>query len=384
MHFIIYDKKDLAKKVALNVRAVDKNDLVSSLSNIKLEVCGSKLILTSFDGYNCAVSTIDIENVDGEDKSILIDSNDFKKVVDRLTLVESQSMEFKLLKDTCQMSIHSKRTKLKLEVILEVDDFETVPTLKEFESTNSLVFNKNDLIRAVKNVSKCSSQDNTKPILEAINFIVENNNCDIVSLDGYRLALNTLECKSDNNFKISVSAKKIETILKDISNNIEDEIEIKSNGKYTLIQSGDISIFISEIEGNLPPYKSLLNKDAEYELLLDTQEILMILNTSFMTTGKYNNIIKFTINPEKSIIEFNSKGSKISDCTDEMDVSIIKTNQDNLEIGFNSKYLIDLVGNIDSQNLKMYLKNSVSPVFIEAENNDNCTYLVLPVRLNVR
>lgn len=382
MHFIIHNKKELSKKVALNVKTVERNALVSSLSSIKLEILGSVLVLTSFDGNNCVVSKMDIENVSGINQSILIDSMAFKTIVDRLTIVKSDTMEFRLLEDSSEMSIKSNKTKLKVKTVLDTTDFDTVPSLDEFASYKRVSFDKEELTRAVSNVAKCSSKDNTKPLLEAVNFVITNDKCDVVSLDGYKLALNVLDCESSEDFKISISANKLKSILKDISSNEDNKVELKTNERYTLIQSGDINIFIREIEGNLAPYKRLLEKKFNYEVLINKEELSYIVNSSMMATSKDNKVVKLIINPDESIIEFNSKGDIISDFTDEMGVMFNTVDEDTLEIAFNSTYLVELIGNVESQNLRMYLKDSTSPVYIENEDDESSIYLVLPVRIN--
>lgn len=385
MHFIVHNKKELSKKVALNVKTVERNTLVSSLSNIKLEVFGSELRLTSFDGNNCVVSRMDIENISGCKQSIgsvLIDSVSFKNIVDRLTMMKSETMEFKLLEDSSEMIIKSNRTKLKVRTVLDTTDFDTVPSLYEFDTFRRVSFNKEDIAKAVSKVVKCSSKDNTKPILEAVNFVINDNLCDVVCLDGYRLALNVLSCESSEDFTISISATKLKSILDDISSSTGERVELKTNGKYTLIQSGDINIFIREIEGSLAPYKKLLEKRFLYKILMDKNELSYIVKSSMMATSKDNKIVRLTINPENSTIVFNSKGDIISDFTDEIDIICDLAEEDTLDIAFNSTYLLDLIGNIDSQNIKIYLNDSVSPVYIENEDDPSSVYLVLPVRIN--
>ena len=62
---------------------------------------------------------------------------------------------------------------------------------------------------------------------------------------------------------------------------------------------------------------------------------------------------------------------------------IIKANfnSDNLNISFNSKYLIDIASEIEDKNLKMSLKDSVSPVLIEDNSDKNSYYVIMPMKL---
>ena len=136
MNFIIEDKADLVKKVALNIKAIEKNAITSSLSNLKLEVKDSILIITSFDGSNCVISKINITNVTGVNKSIMIDSTYLKNIVDRLSKLNNSEIKFELLEETSELSIKSGRTKLKIKAILDTTDFNTVPKIEEFKDYN--------------------------------------------------------------------------------------------------------------------------------------------------------------------------------------------------------------------------------------------------------
>lgn len=381
MQFIVEDKKDLVKKVALNIKAIEKNAIVSSLSNIKLEVLDSMLILTSFDGNNCVVSKLAITNVANINRSIMVDSAYFKNILDKLSSLKSSNIEFELL-DTSELSIKSGRTKLKMKTILDTTDFSTVPKVEEFKDYKTVAFDKGELISAVAKVAKCSLKNNTQPILEAVNIMVEEDSADIFCLDGYRLGMNVVECSGSETFKISVSATRLNDVLKDVALSDADVVELKSNGKYVLIQSGDITIFIREIEGSVAPYKRLLSKSYLYEILADKDELEWVLNTSMMATSKENKIVRLTLKPEDSIIEFNSSGDIITDLSNEIDVDLTLTEESELEIAFNATYLLDLIKCTKSKQVKIYFKDSQSPAYIENEDGEDETYLVLPVRIS--
>lgn len=386
MNFIIEDKADLVKKVALNIKAIEKNTITSSLSNLKLEVNDSSLIITSFDGSNCVISKINITNVSKINKSIMIDSTYFKNIVDRLSKLNNLDIKFELLEETSELSIKSGRTKLKIKAILDTTDFNTVPKIEEFKDYNSVTFDKSELIKSVSNIVKCSKKDSTQPMLEAINIMVEEDSSDIFALDGYRLGMNVLECSSSGTFKISVSATRLKDVLGDVALSDADVVELKSNGKYLLIQSGEINIFIREIDGAVAPYKRLLTKSYLYEIIVQKEEILGALNASMMATSKDNKIVKLTINPEDSFIEFKSSGDVITDLVNEIDMTVKLAEEDSLEIAFNATYLVDLINSIKTKSVKMYFKDSVSPVYIENKDSeddlDKDSYLVLPVRIS--
>ena len=385
MNFIVEDKKDLVKKIALNIKAIEKNTIISSLSNLKLEVNDSNLIITSFDGSNCVVSRIPIKNISGTNKSIMIDSIYLKNIVDRLSNLSNPDIKFELLTETSELSIKSGRTKLKIKVISDTTDFNTVPKIEDFKDYNSVAFDKEDLIKTVSNVVKCSKKDGAQPILEAVNIVVNKDSSDIFALDGYRLGLNVLECSSSDDFKISVNANRLKDVLSNVALSSADIVELKSNGKYVLIQSGDINIFIREIEGTLAPYKRLLTKNCLYEVVVQKEDIIWALNTSMMATTKENKIVRLSVNPADSYIEFKSSGDIITDLVNEIDMTVELAEEESLDIAFNATYLVDLINNIKTKDVKIYFKDAVSPVYIENKKSDDDLtediYLVLPVKI---
>ena len=383
MNFIVHNKKELAEKISLNVKMVDKNSLISSLSNLKLELVDSTLIITAFDGNNCAISKMDVENILGSNRSILVDSSSLKNIIDRLSTSDDNPIEFRLIEDSSEMLIKSKK-RLKMKVLLDTTDFNIVPKVADFNDFKKVSFERDVLLESVNKLSKYASVNNSKPILEAINFIVDEKSCDVVCLDGYRLGLNMFECSSEDKFKISVNAYKLKSILKDIPTNEDNLIELKTDGRYTLIQSGDTSVFIREIEGSVAPYKTLLDKKFDYEFLIDVKEMISIVKTSMMVTAKDNKIVKLNVSPNESLIRFSSRGEIIVDFEDEMNVLFENSVDEDLEIAFNSSYLLDILMSINEERARIFMKSSVTPVYVDHEINDKNKYLVLPVRLGSR
>lgn len=383
MHFIVNNKKDLFKKVNLNVKTIERNFSITSLSNIKLEVSESELILTSYDGNNCVISKVNIENIDGQNGAVLIDSLVFKNIIDRVRSIDSESIEFEVLEESKELRIVAGTFRLKVKTSLDVSDFDVIPSLDKFNMINKVSFDKEVLLDAVSNVAKYSSKDATKPFLESVNLVIKDNACDVVCLDGYRLALNIIECKSDEDFNISVSALKLKSVLSDISfmSTEMNIIELKTDGKYALIQIGDISIFIREIEGKVAPYKQLLDKKYQYKLTGNKKEFLDVIKSSMLATNRDSKIVRLDLNPDNNNINISSKGDVISDFVDEVNVLFDMHNGQELVIIFNAVYLLEIINSVKTERFNLFLKDSLSPVYVENENDEKSSYLVLPVRL---
>ena len=86
--------------------------------------------------------------------------------------------------------------------------------------------------------------------------------------------------------------------------------------------------------------------------------------------------IKLTINKDNVQLSVNSANSG-----DGNEIIKANFNSDNINISFNSKYLIDIASEIEDKNIKMNLKDSVSPVLIEDASDKNSYYVIMPMKI---
>ena len=86
--------------------------------------------------------------------------------------------------------------------------------------------------------------------------------------------------------------------------------------------------------------------------------------------------VKLLINKDNVQLSVNSANSG-----DGSEIIKANFNSDNLSISFNSKYLIDIISEIEDNNLRMNLKDSVSPVLIEDASDKNCYYVIMPMKI---
>lgn len=87
------------------------------------------------------------------------------------------------------------------------------------------------------------------------------------------------------------------------------------------------------------------------------------------------NLVKFNISNDIIVITSNSQLGKVRE-----EVEMEMQGED-LQIAFNSKYLLDVLKNMEEENIQIKLTSGVSPCIIKNKNNDDCEYLVLPVRM---
>ena len=154
-------------------------------------------------------------------------------------------------------------------------------------------------------------------------------------------------------------------------------MNITFTSNHILFNVGNTKIISRLLEGEFISYSSLLPK--EHKILIDVnrQELQNgIERASLMAKDGNTNLVKFNISNDIIVITSNSQLGKVRE-----EVEMEMQGED-IQIAFNSKYLLDVLKNMEEENVQ--IRNDFSgksPCVIKNKNNDNYEYLVLPVRM---
>ena len=130
------------------------------------------------------------------------------------------------------------------------------------------------------------------------------------------------------------------------------------------------------LEGKFVNYISLLPQEHKILVEVNKQDLQSCIErASLMSKDSNSNLIKLDFNEDNVIITSNSQLGKVRE---ELNVNL---QGGELQIAFNSRYILDVLKNIDGNEIYMEMTSSVSPCIIRSKSNDNSRYLVLPVRL---
>lgn len=258
---------------------------------------------------------------------------------------------------------------------ISADEFPRIP---EIESDYSLLIPQNLLKSMISETFFAISTNESKPIHTGSLFEIENNILNMVSIDGFRLAVRTetINNKSVNNSYSFVvpghTLKEVEKICKDI----EADAEIMV-GKKHITFSIDNTIIISRLlDGEFLNYKNAIPKTAAFTTrVLKSDFIDSIERNSIMINEKIKNPVKL------SFTENSINLSCITPRGKSHDVCPLLSPADTLEIGFNNRYLLDALKACPDSEILLELNTHLSPLIIKPTDGNKFLYLILPVRL---
>ena len=255
---------------------------------------------------------------------------------------------------------------------------EEFPEVGEVEEEEKLFFEKELFKEMIKKTAFAASVDEAKGIITGILIELEPNRINMVSLDGFRMAVVREETKNEKNKKIIISAK----ILNDINKIIydvegEEDILLALDKKKAVLIIENIKITLRLMEGEFVRYRDILPKDNKCRIKVNKNVLSESMERAALLSkeGK-NNLIKFKITDYLLTITSRSEEGNVRE-----EVPAQKWGVD-MEIGFNAKYIIDVLKAIDEEDIIIEMMSSVKPCVMKPIENDKFEYIVLPVKIS--
>lgn len=261
---------------------------------------------------------------------------------------------------------------------MEAEDF---PDIGDISGDHFVSLPCNRFRDAIGKVIFAVSTDESRKILTGILMEVYENETLLVGLDGFRLSLQRIT--ADNMLpdgKSSLSAVAPGRILGEVGKMLpdsEDETQITFNSSHIMYTFGSVKVYATLLTGEFIDYQKILPSSWTTEVMVMRSELSdAIERCSLMAREGKNNLIYLKLNLDKKM-EMTASAER-GDVHEEIEIGI---EGNELSIAFNSRYLSDIIHNVDSERICMCFNSNVSPCMIKPAEGNEFTFLVLPVRI---
>lgn len=362
---VICSKENLLEGINIVQKAVSTKTTLPILEGILVEadeifkMTGNDLEI----GIECYVEA-DIK----EKGSIILNSKMFGDIVRRLpdSEVMIEVKENNTVTIECENSLFEIRG-------MAAEGF---PALPEIEKRNGIRIKQKTIKEMIKQTIFAVSLDENRPILTGSLFDFYEKKLSLVSIDGYRLALRTLE--HDDEFepgRMVIPGKTLNEISKIIQPTDEDII-IYAAGNQILFEMGNCIMVSRLLEGDYLNYSGIIPNENETRLTVNTKELLACFERASLviTNDERRYPVKLDISDDMLVITSNTE---IGNAREEIRVEM---EGKKLEISFNPRYFIDALRVIDNETVNIYFTTSIGPCTIKPVQGDDFAYLVLPIR----
>lgn len=252
---------------------------------------------------------------------------------------------------------------------------EEFPELPKLTDSTVMEFSSNTLKSMIRQTLFAVAESDAKPIHQGSLFHVENGILDVVSVDGYRLAKRSEPVNFKKDISFVVPGKTLGEVLKLLKDN-DDKVELSAGSRHILFKIDNYIVISSLLEGEFLNYKAAIPPESKTEVVVKTREIIdSVERVSLLITDRLKSPVRCQFLPgEIKLVCTTTIGRG-------KDQLAAEVQGEDVEIGFNNRYLLDALRNTECDEIKIQLGGPLSPMKVVPKEGESFLFLVLPVRL---
>ena len=345
----------------------------------------SNIIITTHDNLLSLSSTNldifcsdDLEAEVSQNGSTSVSAATFYEIVKRLP--SGSEIHASLSEEDSTLTLKCGRSKFNLTTI-SPDDF---PKISHDDLNIQFVLSATELKRMIDKTKFAISNEETRYYLNGV-FLhqTQKNSIDIlraVATDGHRLAQYDIPLpQGAKDMNGIIIPKKMIQELRRVLDDATGDINIQLNENKIKFSFNNMQIISKVIDGTFPDYTKVIPQSNDKSITTNNEELKKAIDrvsAVAINEETKSKAIKLIIESNKISlsVDSTSRGSAI----EEIDLDY---NNDKVEIGFNSRYLIDICNEIDGDKINLKFLNSTSPAIILDNTDENLFFVLMPMRI---
>ncbi|AYA62529.1 DNA polymerase III subunit beta [Alteromonas sp. RKMC-009] len=367
MKFTISREKFL-QPLQLVSGAVERRHTLPILSNVLIKVSEDALWLT---GTDLEVELIASTRLEGEyeEGEITVPA---KKLFDICRgIADGTDIQFSL--DGSKALIRAGRGRYTLST-LSASDY---PNLEDWEGEVEFELSSADIKRLINSTHFSMAQQDVRYYLNGMSLETEEHIIRTVATDGHRLALCRLDYESASlpARQVIIPRKGVLEISRLIGDD-EKSIKVQIGANHIRLFSSDFIFTSKLVDGRFPDYRRVLPKDGD-KTILASKAVLKdaFARAAILSNEKFRGVRLNLSSGELKITANNPEQEEAEEIVD------VNYEGDDLEIGFNVAYLIDVLNALTTEEVQLTLSDSNSSALIQNAGDDAALYVIMPMRL---
>lgn len=375
MDFVI-SSSQLLSHLQIVSRVVNSKNSLPILDNVLVSVEDGILKITASDLESTITTTLPLENYSGDG----VIATDTKKILDVLKEFPEQPLTFNINTDDKRIDITSQNGKYTL-VGVDGSDFPQASQLKA-DKTISISVSPDILYGGITSAIFATGDDELRPIMNGIFIELQESGINFVATDAHKLVRYTrkeVKAETESSF---ILPKKPANILKTILPKASDDVVLEFDEKNAVFTFGTIRLVCRLLEGVYPNYNSVIPRENPNKLVVDRVELYNSLRRIGMFASQSSNLVGLKINGNTLEIsaqdmDFSISGKEVINCQYE---------GDEMEIGFKSNFLGEILSNISTPEVTIELSDPTRAGIILPKDNENpdedVLMLLMPMMIN--
>lgn len=372
MKFIVSSGK-LLKELQKLIGVINPSNTLPILDNFLFDLSEGELKITASDLETTMIASVEVDS-ESEGKVCI----PAKILVDSIKSFAEQPLTFRVKTETHQVELSSDFGNYALAAI-EADDF---PALPELPDSSSTAIKAEVLANSINKTLFATGNDELRPVMSGVFFQFSSNDLTFVATDAHKLVrYKRTDLNSDNTAEF-IMPKKPLNLLKATLSGSDVEVAIHYNESNARFEYDNISLSCRLIDGKYPNYEAVIPQENPNNMVIDRRAFLSSVKRVSIFSNKTTHQIRLKIsgnelNISAEDIDFSNNATERLSC---------EYNGDDMAIGFNSRFIVEMLNNLDSENIRMELSapNRAGIIIPQdgTEDGEDVLMLVMPVMLN--
>ena len=364
------NQQDLQQALNFCQGVIEKRSTLPILSNILLNASKSNLIITATDLDLIFIHQLNNVEVLEEGQTTTVSSTIYD-IVRKLSSGKKINLS---LTDISKLQVESEKSIFNLNCI-SAKEF---PLTEENFNQNEFVIKSKQLLKLLNKCKFSVSNDETRHYLSGIYFhqteVEDKNYLTAVATDSHRMSISKIRLDQKIDFEPIILPKKTIFQLCSLLDNYDGDVKvsnIKSKIKFEL----NNSILISKlIDGKFPNYIQVIPNNNQKKLEIDLKLFLNSVDRVASVSLDKKDGVKFNLSQDTLDLSVNNTNSG-----DGKETLTVKFDHD-LEISFNSRYLIDVASQLDGEKVEIFFNDTGSPALIKDPSDFDSIFVVMPMK----
>lgn len=375
MKFVV-SSTDLLSHLSAISKVISSKSTMPILDNFLFQLSDNELTITASDLESTLITAIELDNIEGEG-AVAVPA---KLITDTLKEFPEQPLTFQISKENFLVEIFSDNGKFSI-MGQDAEDFPEQPELNE-EGASSVNVSHVALQKGIEKTLFATADDELRPVMNGIYVELSPDFMSFVASDAHKLVrYRRMDAKAE--FESSfILPKKPASLLKNLLPKEEFDVKVEFDEKNAFFTLSNYKLICRLVEGNYPSYNSVIPSNNPNKMIIDRLNLYNTVKRVSVFSNQASNLIKLNINDNKLVVSAQDIDFSIS----AVERLSCEYEGDEIEIGFKSTFMLEILSNISSGDVRVELSDPTrAGLLLPAENDhedEDTLMLLMPMMIN--
>jgi DNA polymerase-3 subunit beta len=369
-------QENLARGLGVVARAVAPRSTLPVLGNVLVATDNGRLRLSATN-LELGISYWIGAKIE-EEGSTTVPARTFVDLVNTLPN-DTVSMELTIRNQTLNVRCGAFNNDIKC---IDAQDF---PPLPPSDLDDGLALDAEDLRAMIHQVTFAASMDDARPVLTGVLMELEDKQLTMAAADGFRLSVRSAQLAASSPEKVSaiIPARALSELARVLSANDESvTMSLPPNRGQVIFRAKDVELVSQLIDGTFPDYRGIIPNSFSSRSVLSTSAFLKACKAADIFAREAAHSARLRITPgselEPGTVEVSATAAETGSNETMVDATI---EGDAVEIAFNVRFLVDVLGAVDTPNVALETSSASSPGVVRPVGRDDFLHVIMPMHL---